>query len=88
MKIEQVNEQTVRAYFDALDPLVPSGTVLCVFGGAAVALLGSKIRTTMVIDVAESFSRIDRAAFCEASAKAGLPRFRRNRQIEKSNLKS
>jgi len=73
MKIERVDEQTLRAYFDALDPLVRPSTVLYVFGGAAVALLGSRIRTTMDIDVAEPFSQIDRAAFCQASAQAGLP---------------
>jgi len=72
-RVERVDEQTVRAYFDALDPLVRPDTVLYVFGGAAVALLGSRIRTTMDIDVAEPFSQIDRAAFCRASAAAGLP---------------
>jgi len=68
-----VDERTVRAYFDALDPLVCSDTLLYVFGGAAVALLGSRIRTTMDVDVAEPFSRIDRAAFFQASEQAGLP---------------
>jgi len=71
--IERVDEQTVRAYFDALDPLVRPNTVLYVFGGAAIALLGSRIRVTMDIDIAEPFSNIDRAAFCRASAEAGLP---------------
>jgi len=71
--VERIDEQTVRAYFDALDPLVRPDTVLYVFGGAAVALLGSRIRTTMDIDIAEPFSSIDRAAFCRASAEAGLP---------------
>jgi len=70
---ERVDEQTARAYFDALDPVVCPGTVLYVFGGAAVALLGSRIRTTMDIDVAEPYSVMDRAAFCQASARAGLP---------------
>ena len=72
-KIEVIDELTIRRYFDALDSLVGTNTVLYVFGGAAVALLGSRIRTTMDIDIAEPFSRIDRAAFCAASAKAGLP---------------
>jgi len=73
LTIERVDERTVRAYFDALDPLVRPETVLYVFGGAAVALLGSRIRTTMDIDVAEPYSVMDRAAFCAASAEAGLP---------------
>lgn len=70
---DEVNEATLAEYFGRLDPLVKPGTVLFVFGGAAVALLGAKIRTTVDIDVAAPYSRIDMASFREASEKAGLP---------------
>ena len=72
-RVQEVTERTVVEYFDRLDALVSSGTVLYIYGGAAVAVLGSRIRTTMDIDVAEPYSRIDRAEFMVASAKAGLP---------------
>lgn len=72
-RVQEVTERTVVEYFDRLDAMVSSGTVLYIYGGAAVAVLGSRIRTTMDIDVAEPYSRIDRAEFAAASAKAGLP---------------
>lgn len=71
--IQEVTGKTAGEYFARLDALVAPGTVLYVYGGAAVALLGSGIRTTMDVDVAEPYSHFDRAAFVEASARAGLP---------------
>lgn len=71
--IQEVTGKTAGEYFVRLDALVAPGTVLYVYGGAAVALLGSGIRTTMDVDVAESYSHFDRATFAAASAKAGLP---------------
>jgi len=71
--IQEVSEKTAGEYFATLDPLVRPGTTLFVFGGVAVALMGSRIRTTMDVDVAEPFSSLDRAAFPAASAEAGLP---------------
>ena len=52
-RVQEVTERTVVEYFDRLDAMVSSGTVLYIYGGAAVAVLGSRIRTTMDIDVAE-----------------------------------
>ena len=71
--IQEVTGKTAGEYFVRLDALVAPGTVLYVYGGAAVALLGAGIRTTMDVDVAEPYSHFDRAAFAEASAQAGLP---------------
>ena len=71
--IGEINEATLAAYFERLDPLVKPGTELYIFGGAAIVLLGAKIRTTVDIDVAAPYSRIDMANFREASEKAGLP---------------
>lgn len=71
--IQEISAKTAGEYFAALDVRVCPGTVLFVFGGAAVAMLGSRIRTTMGVDVAEPFSTLDRAAFAAASAEAGLP---------------
>lgn len=71
--IDNVNRTTIAEYFGRLDGLVASGTILYIYGGAAVAALGANIRTTMDIDVAEPYSRFDRAAFPSASAEAGLP---------------
>lgn len=71
--IAEINEQTVREYFFRLDALVRPGTELYVIGGSAIALLGAKIRTTVDIDVALPYSKLDVAAFAEASAQAGLP---------------
>lgn len=73
MTIQEVTGKTAGEYFVRLDALVAPGTVLFVYGGAAVALLGSDIRTTMDVDVAEPYSHFDRAAFAAASAQAGLP---------------
>ena len=73
MTIQEVTAKTAGEYFARLDALVAPGTVLYVYGGAAVALLGSGIRTTMDVDVAEPYSHFDRMAFATASAQAGLP---------------
>lgn len=44
--VQQINEQEAEAYFERLDPLVASGTVMFVIGGSAIAQLGAKIRVT------------------------------------------
>ena len=71
--IAEINEATALGYFSRLDALVKPGTELYVIGGSAIALLGAKIRTTADVDVALPYSKLDIAAFGEASAKAGLP---------------
>ena len=71
--IAEINEATVLEYFSRLDALVKPGTELYVIGGSAIALLGAKIRTTADVDVALPYSKLDIAAFGEASAEAGLP---------------
>ena len=71
--IQEVTGKTAGEYFARLDALVAPGTVLYVYGGAAVALLGAGIRTTMDVDVAEPYSHVDRATFAALSAQAGLP---------------
>lgn len=71
--ILEVTREKAGEYFARLDPLVAQGTVLYIYGGAAVALLGSGIRTTMDVDVAEPYSHFDRLAFASASERAGLP---------------
>ncbi|MBO6166950.1 MAG: hypothetical protein J6P13_01200 [Kiritimatiellae bacterium] len=71
--IAEINEQVLRDYFARLDRLVAPGTELFVFGGASIALLGSKIRTTVDVDVAAPYSRVDMVSFKEASKLAGLP---------------
>ena len=73
VSIPEINEATLAGYFERLDPLVRPGTELFVFGGAAIVLLGARIRTTIDIDVAAPYSRIDMENFREASEKAGLP---------------
>ncbi|MDD2347779.1 MAG: hypothetical protein PHG74_02625 [Kiritimatiellae bacterium] len=73
MMISEINERSAMEYFARLDPLVKPGTVLFVIGGAAVAVLGAKIRVTGDIDVALPFSKLDMSGFAEASQKAGLP---------------
>lgn len=69
----QIDESVVRGYFERLDPLVKPGTELFIIGGAAIALLGAKIRTTVDVDVAAPYSRVDMSNFRDASASAGLP---------------
>ena len=71
--IAEINEATALEYFSRLDALVKPGTELYVIGGSAIALLGAKIRTTADVDVALPYSKLDIAAFGEASARAGLP---------------
>ena len=58
--VQQVDAQTVLAYFERLDPLVRSGTVLHVIGGSAVVQLGAQIRVT----VRESIQRLPER-FCD-----------------------
>lgn len=70
---KEINEQTANEYFVRLDPLVRAGTELFVIGGAAIALLGAKIRVTADIDVVLPYSKIDMANFIDASNKVGLP---------------
>ena len=71
--VQQVDAQTVLAYFERLDPLVRSGTVLHVIGGSAVVQLGAQIRVTADIDVALPYSKLELTEFVKASAKAGFP---------------
>ena len=71
--IAEINEATALEYFSRLDAFVKQGTELCIIGGSAIALLGAKIHTTADVDVALPYSKLDLAAFGEASAKAGLP---------------
>ena len=71
--LTHIDESVLRGYFERLDPLVRPGTDLFVIGGAAVALLGAKIRTTVDIDIAAPYSRVDLSNFTKASAEAGLP---------------
>ena len=71
--IAEINETTALEYFARLDAFVKPGTELYVIGGSAIALLGAKIRTTVDVDVALPYSKLDVAAFSEASEKAGLP---------------
>ena len=71
--IAQIDEKVLRDYFARLDALVSPGTVLYVFGGGAVALLGAAIRTTIDIDIAAPYSKVAESEFRAASEKAGLP---------------
>ena len=71
--VQQVDAPTVLAYFERLDPLVRSGTVLHVIGGSAVVQLGAQIRVTADIDVALPYSKLELTEFVKASAEVGLP---------------
>ena len=74
--VKTINEVTVASlteYFSRLDELVPAETVLYLYGGAAVIMYGATIRTTLDIDIAAPYSRINPARFAEWSAMAGIP---------------
>ena len=71
--INEVSVASLTEYFSRLDELVPNGTLLYLYGGAAVIMYGATIRTTLDVDIAAPYSRINPAKFAEWSAKAGLP---------------
>ena len=68
-----IDERATMEYFAKLDGLVSRGTELYIFGGSAIGLLGAKVRTTIDIDVAAPFSRMNLQEFKAASEKLGMP---------------
>ena len=60
-------------YFGKLDAKVSSGTELYVFGGSAIGLLGLRVRTTIDVDIAAPYSRVNLEEFTRASAELGFP---------------
>ena len=70
---QMVNEEIAMEYFEKLDKRVSAGTELFVFGGSAIGLLGAKVRTTIDIDIAAPYSRVNLEEFKKASAELGFP---------------
>ena len=71
--IKEVSAASLTEYFSRLDELVPADTVLYLYGGAAVIMYGATIRTTLDVDIAAPYSRINPARFVEWSDMAGIP---------------
>ena len=70
---QMVNEEIAMEYFGKLDKRVSAGTELFVFGGSAIGLLGAKVRTTIDIDIAAPYSRVNLEEFRKASAELDFP---------------
>ena len=68
-----VDEKVAMEYFGKLDQRVSPGTELFVIGGSAIGLLGAKIRTTIDIDIAAPYSRVNLEEFKRVSAELGFP---------------
>lgn len=71
--VTEISVASMTEYFSRLDELVPEKTVLYLYGGAAVIMYGATIRTTLDIDIAAPYSRVNPVRFSEWSAAAGIP---------------
>lgn len=60
-------------YLSALDEALAEKTELVVYGSAAFILLDEDGRTSLDIDVAAPYSRVNYPDFCRAADRSGLP---------------
>ena len=60
-------------YLSAIDAALAEDTELVVYGSAAFILLDEDGRTSLDIDVAAPYSRVNYPDFCRAAERSGLP---------------
>lgn len=68
-----MNEASLRVYLEKLDSFLSSPAVCCIYGSTACMLLGEESRTSLDVDVAAPYSRLDETDFRAAAVSAGLP---------------
>ncbi|MDD5482029.1 MAG: DUF6036 family nucleotidyltransferase [Kiritimatiellae bacterium] len=68
-----MDKSRLLEYLKALDETLSEKTELVVYGSAAFILLDEDSRTSLDIDVAAPYSRVNYPAFCRAAESSGLP---------------
>jgi hypothetical protein len=70
--IGNMDKETILRYFAEIDGKLGQPSELLVYGSAAFMLLDEDGRTSLDIDVAGPYCRLDYGEFCRASSEAGL----------------
>ena len=68
-----MNKCQLVAYLERIDAVLPDEAMLYIYGGAAFILLDEPERTSLDIDVAAPYCRVDERVFRDAASNAGLP---------------
>jgi hypothetical protein len=68
-----MNKKEIVEYFAKLDDALTDHATLHLYGSAVVILLDAPDRTSLDIDVAGSYSKVNQAELAHASQLAGLP---------------
>ena len=68
-----MNKSQLVAYLERIDAALPGEAMLYIYGSAAFILLDEPERTSLDIDVAAPYCRVDERVFRDAASNAGLP---------------
>lgn len=68
-----MNKQLLTTYLERIDELLREETILYIYGSAAFILLDEPERTSLDIDVAAPYCRVNERAFRDAAVRAGVP---------------
>lgn len=68
-----MNKNQLVTYLERIDAALRDEAILYIYGSAAFILLDEPERTSLDIDVAAPYCRLDERAFRDAAARAGLP---------------
>lgn len=68
-----MNKSQLVTYLERIDAALHDEAVLYIYGSAAFILLDEPERTSLDVDVAAPYCRVDERAFRVAAANAGLP---------------
>ncbi len=68
-----MRDDDLRGHLERLDAALPAPALLHIYGSAALILLDMPDRTSLDLDVAGPYCRLDEGAFRAAAAVAGLP---------------
>ena len=68
-----MNKSQLVAYLECIDAALPDKAILYIYGSAAFILLDEPERTSLDIDVAAPYCRVDERVFRDAASNAGLP---------------
>jgi len=68
-----MNKRQLVAYLESIDATLPDEAMLYIYGSAAFILLDEPERTSLDIDVAAPYCRVDERVFRDVAANAGLP---------------
>ncbi len=68
-----MNKQQLLVYLERIDAALEEDAILHIYGSAAYILLDEPERTSLDIDVAAPYCRVNERAFRAAAACAGLP---------------